>query len=196
MRVVIGLLPLMSMVAGAAPAVVQVIFGDSFLPAAPLLVVLTFGALAAVMVSVATTILTAAGKPGWTLALTGPLTPLALVGYLWSVPRFGALGAAFVAALVTTLSALATVAAVYRLWRIFPPLGTLGRSVVISVAAYAFASYWVSPTMMLFCKLPLIGLAIVLAFVILGEFTSREISLIRSLASGSKVSSRASHELR
>jgi O-antigen/teichoic acid export membrane protein len=181
LRVVVGLLPVVSMLAGAAPAIVQVIFGDAFLLAAPVFVVLTFGALAAVMISIATTILTAAGKLGWTFALTGPLAPLALAGYVWAVPRFGALGAAVVVTLVTILGALAALVVVHRLWRIHPPAGTLWRSLVISSGAYALASCWASPTAMLFCQLPLIGLAIVVAFVTLGEFTSGELSVLRSL---------------
>ncbi|MBI3058601.1 MAG: oligosaccharide flippase family protein, partial [Deltaproteobacteria bacterium] len=78
MRVVIGLLPFAGMTAGAALEIVALIFGPIFLPAAPLLAFLIFGALALVMISVATTILTAAGKPGWTFALAGPLVPLAI----------------------------------------------------------------------------------------------------------------------
>jgi O-antigen/teichoic acid export membrane protein len=181
LRAVMGLLPIASMMAGAAPALVQVIFGSSFLSAAPLFVILTFGALAAVMISVATTILTAAGKLGWTFALTGPLAPLALIGYVWAVPQFGTLGVACVATFVTTVGALATVGAVYRLWRILPPSGTVWRSVVISCGAYALASSWVGPDVMLFWKLPLLGFTIVLVFVILGELTFREMTLVRSL---------------
>lgn len=37
MRLVIGLLPFTAMVAGAAPDIVHLIFGPTFLPAAPLL---------------------------------------------------------------------------------------------------------------------------------------------------------------
>ena len=58
MRVVIGLLPLAGMMAGAAPEIVGLIFGPQYLPAAPLLAQLIFGAVALAMISVATAILT------------------------------------------------------------------------------------------------------------------------------------------
>jgi O-antigen/teichoic acid export membrane protein len=51
---------------------------------------LIFGAVALVMISVAMAIATAAGKPRWTLILTGPLVLLAVIGHLLLIPRFGA----------------------------------------------------------------------------------------------------------
>ncbi len=44
MRVVIGLLPISGMAAGAAPGIVALVVGRQFLPAAPLFAVLVFGA--------------------------------------------------------------------------------------------------------------------------------------------------------
>jgi len=181
MRVVIGLLPLAGMTAGAAPEIVEFIFGPSYLPAAPLLSLLVFGAAASAMISVTTAILTAAGKPGWTFALTGPLLPLAAAGHLWLIPRLGAVGAALVTTTIAGLGALAAVLAVYRLWRILPPAITLLRSALVCTLAYALASFWPAPGLMLLLKLPVICLAILLAFLLLGEFSAGEIALARSM---------------
>lgn len=181
MRLVVVLLPFAGMTAGAAPEIVSAIFGPTFLPAAPLLAVLMFGALALVMISVTTAILTAAGKPGWTFAITGPMVPLAVIGHLLLVPQLGAIGAALVTALFAGLGALAAMAAVYYLWQVFPPLGTVGRSVMVCGAALGLAAFWSAPGALLLVKLPVIAVFIGLAFLVLGEFSAREIALARSI---------------
>jgi O-antigen/teichoic acid export membrane protein len=181
MRVVIGLLPFAGMTAGAAPEIVALIFGPIFLPAAPLLAFLIFGALAMVMISVAAAILTAAGKPGWTFALTGPLVPLAITGHLLLIPRWGAIGASLVTTLFAGLGALATVSAVYRIWRILPPAATLFRSVLVCGFAYVLAALWPAPGLLLLLKLLVIGLVIPLAYLLLGEFSACEIALARAM---------------
>jgi O-antigen/teichoic acid export membrane protein len=116
MRAVAWLLPSPGMSAEAAPEIVSLFFGPAFSPTAPLLAVLVFGALALVMISVATAILTTAGKSGLTFTLTGPLVPLGLAGHLLQIPRLGALGASLVTTLFASLGAPAAVLAVYRLW--------------------------------------------------------------------------------
>ncbi len=181
MRVAIGLFPLAGMTAGAAPEIVGLIFGPLFLPAAPLLAYLIFGAVAMVMISVTTAILTAAGKPGWTFALTGPLVPLAIAGHIALIPRSGALGAALVTTLFAGLGALAAVVAVYRIWQILPPEGTLWRSTILCGLAYALAALWPTPGLLLLLKLPAIGLSILLAYLLLGEFSPGEIALGRAM---------------
>jgi O-antigen/teichoic acid export membrane protein len=183
MRTVIGLLPFAGLAAGAAPEIIGLIFGPTFLPAAPLLALLIFGALALVMISITTAILAAAGKPGWTFALTGPLVPLAIAGHLIMIPWLGALGASLVTTLLASAGASAAVLAVYRLWQIFPSAGTLCRSVLLCGLAYALAALWPAPGFLLLLKLPAVGLLIVFAFVLLGEFSASEIALARAMLS-------------
>jgi O-antigen/teichoic acid export membrane protein len=181
MRVVVGLLPFAALTAGAAPEIVDLILGSSFSAAAPLLAVLIFGALALLMISVTTAILTAAGRPGWTFALTGPLVPLAIIGHLLLIPRFGAIGASAVTALGAGLGALASVLAVHRLWRVLPPIATLLRSGLVAVLAYAVARLWPAPGLLFLVKLPAIVILIVLAFLLLGELNAREMGVARAL---------------
>ena len=195
MRLIIGLLPFAGLAAGAASEVVSAIFGPDFLPAAPLLAVLIFGALALVMIAVTTAILTAAGKPGWTFVLTGPLLPLALAGHLVMIPRLGMIGASLVTTLLAGLGAVATVLAVHRCWRIFPPWETLMRSLLISGGAYVLAVLWPAPGMLLVFKLPVIGLLISLSFLLLGEFSAAEIALARSLVHWRVAAERTSGEV-
>jgi O-antigen/teichoic acid export membrane protein len=181
MRVVIALMPLAAMIAGAAREITLLAFGAEFLPAAPLIGPLVVGALALTMMYVATSILTAAGKPRWTFAFVGPLVPLALVGHLLLIPRLGALGAALVTALFASLSALAEVVAIYRVWRILPPPATVWRSTLLSGVAYALAALWPTPGLLLFIKLPVIVGVTLFAFALLGEFSSSEMAAVRSI---------------
>lgn len=181
MRLVLCLLPFAGMTAGAATEIVGTIFGASFLAGAPFLSLLIFGALGIVMISANTAILTSAGKPGWTIALAGPLLLLAMVGYLFLIPRWGAVGAALVATLLAGLGALASMLAVYRVWKILPPAATLGRSVLICGLAYVLANLWPVSGLLLLLKLSIVGLFIALMFSALGEFSASERTLAWTL---------------
>lgn len=181
MRLVICLLPFAGMTAGAAPEIVCVIFGQAFLPAATLLTLLIFGGIAIVMISVATAILTAAGRPKWTFILTGPMVPTAVIGHLILIPRLGAIGASLVTTLLACVGAFTAVIAVYRLWKILPSIGTLLRSILVCGLAYTVATIWPLAGLLLFLKLSVIGIAIFVLFYLLGEFSSSEIALVRSV---------------
>jgi len=183
MRGVIGLLPFVCVIVGAAREIVTFLFGSSFLPVAPLLSVLIFGALARSVVIITTTMMTAAGKPAWTAAVSVPLVPLAIAGHLWSIPRWGALGASFVTAALSVLAALAGLLVVYRLWSLLPRVATVLRALVLCVPAYSMAAVWSVPGALLFVKLPAIGLLVLLGFLVLGEFSGSEVALARSLLS-------------
>ena len=153
------------------------------------------GAVAFVMISVLMTIVTAARPPRLTLMLSAPLVPLALAGYWVMIPRFGGLGAAFVTALCSWLGAVTIVLVVYRLWSIFPPMGTLWRSVVISVLAYAVAVMWPTTGLLLLIKLAFIGVVIPLAYWVMREFSVEEIAQARSFLRGKTVPAEQPHEM-
>jgi len=181
MRSVVALLPFVGMVAGAADEIVSLIFGTKFASAAPLLTVLLFAGLATMMIGVTDTILIAAGKPRWTLALTGPLLPAAIVGHFIMIPRFGALGAAGVTASVACFGAIAGVLAVRHVWQILPPITTSLRSVLLSGLAFSLAVVWPTAGFLVLLKLPIIGIFILSGYLLLGEFRTQEIDLLRSL---------------
>lgn len=135
---------------------------------------LVFGAQAVLLVSVTTTILTAAGGPGLTSVLTVPVPVLAAGGNLWLIPRFGPLGASIITSACAILLAAATVVAVYRVWEILPPLHTAWRSVAICVPAYAAAATWATPGWLVLVKLLAIALLAGTAYAALGEFRKAE----------------------
>jgi O-antigen/teichoic acid export membrane protein len=180
MRLIVGLLPFAGLTAGMAHEIVDFIFGPPFLQAAPLLALLIFGAAAMLMISVATAILTAAGKPKWPIALTLPFLPLAAGGHLLLIPRFGAVGAAAVTSVLAMSAALILVMAVHRLWKVVPPLTTVARSLLLCGLAFVLSSFWPAAGAMLFLKFSALAILILGLFALLGEFTAGEIALARS----------------
>jgi O-antigen/teichoic acid export membrane protein len=169
LRWIVALAPFAAMSAAAATEIVRLILGETFLGAARPLALLVFAALALVLVSAGTAILTAAGKATWTFYLTGPMVPVAAAGHLLLIPRFGIGGAALVTLITAALAALASVLAVHRLWRVLPPLPTVLRSVAISGGAYAVTAGWPAAGVMVVVKLVVVSVSIGLAFVLLGE---------------------------
>ena len=195
MRMVLGLLPIAAMVSGAASEIVTLFFGQAFEPAAPIFALLIWGAVAFVMISVSMTIVTAARPPRLTLILSVPLVLLAMAGYWVMIPPFGALGAAFITAFCSWLGAVTCVLVVNRLWSIVPPMATLWRSVVISVLAYLLSVMWPTTGLLLFVKLAFIGLVILLAYLVLREFSNDEIAQARLFLSRKTVPAEQPHEM-
>jgi O-antigen/teichoic acid export membrane protein len=179
MRAPFVILPFAALAAGAAPEIVRLVFGRAFLAAAPLLAPLLLAATALVTMSVTTAVLTALGRPGWTFALAGPLVPLALVGHLLVIPRWGSVGAATVTAAAAALGAVASTLAVHRVWSVLPPARTVVRGLVVSVLAYVLAAAWPASGAMLVVKLGALSALVVVALLALGEFSANDLAAAR-----------------
>ncbi|MBW2170457.1 MAG: oligosaccharide flippase family protein, partial [Deltaproteobacteria bacterium] len=120
MRLVIWLLPFAAMTAGAATEIVDLVFGKEFVSAGPILAYLIFAAVGFIGITMARAIILAIGRPGWTFLVTGPMFPIAVIGYLILIPWMGGVGAAIVTTCATCLAAVASFLAVYKLWGILP----------------------------------------------------------------------------
>lgn len=181
LRLVLLLLPFAAITAGAAPALIEWLYGSLFSPTAPILAVLMFGSIAQVMISIATVILIAADKPNWTCALTLPMLPLALLGHFLVIPKLSAIGAAWVTAIVAGFAAVAAVLAVYRVWRVLPPYQTLIRSLFVCGLIYGVTTAVCSQaTLWLLVQLPAVALLVPVLFLLVGEFSLTEIAMIRA----------------
>jgi len=191
LRFLICLAPLAGLVAGAAPQLVQLMYGADYMPTAPMLAWLIFGAVALTVVGVSATLLTAAGRPGWTLPLTAPLLPVAAVAHWWLIPRHGAVAAAAVTGVAAIVGAAACLAAVAHVWRIGLPLRTAGRSGLIAVAAYILGGLSPAQGLVLLIKMALVCSAIIIAFVLLGELSAAELRQVRAIASWDRLRRRA-----
>lgn len=180
MRAVLLLLPLMAIIAGAAPDLMTLIFGPEFLPASALLRLLTFAALALLMIAVTTSIMTAAGKTAWTLHVSWPLLAGALAGHCLLIPLAGTIGAALITTVIAIIGALVSIGLVRRLWRITLPAGTLWRSFVVSAMVYAAVAEFPLTGVALALKLAGAGLFVIVALLLTGEFSAAEISGARA----------------
>ncbi len=181
MRMILWLLPIAAMVAGAGTEIVTLFFGQAFQPAAPQFALLILGAVAFVMISISMTIVTTATPPQMTFWLSAPLILLAIGGNWMIIPRFGGVGAAFVTAVTSWMGAATCVWVVHRLWAIIPPMGTFIRSVLVGMLAYALASLWPTSGAWVLVKMSAISGIIVLTYFILREFSAYELVQTLSL---------------
>ncbi len=182
LRLTVLLLPFAALAAGCSTEAVTLLFGADFAAVGPIFSVLVFGAGGLVMISVATASLTAAGRPGLTFALTGPMVPLAIAGHLLVIPKWGPIGAACVTTAGTLLGALATVLAVRQIWGVLPPLSSSLRSLVLSALVFYAAAAIPTEGVLVVGKLLLITSLIPFAYLLLREFSSTELGQLRELA--------------
>jgi O-antigen/teichoic acid export membrane protein len=181
MRSIVWLLPFGAIVAGAATEIVNFVFGKEFLSAGPILALLIFAAIGFIGIGVTRAILVALGKPGWTFALTGPMVPLALVGYIILIPLLGGVGAAIVTTSTTCLATIMSFLAVYRIWGVLPSASTFVKSAFCSGLAFILAIVWPASGPVVIVKLVTVALIIFASFLLLGDFTADEMALIRTL---------------
>ncbi len=181
MRITMFFLPVAAIIAGASPEIVQVVFGSEFVSAGPLLALLIIGAVSNVMLMVSITIMTAAGLPARTVLFTAPLVLLALVGHLIVIPRLGQQGAALVTVMVSALGASVALMSVYGLWKVWPPVGTLVRSLAVGFVVGAASWAWPTPGLLVFAKLMLLGIFSLFGYWLIGEFRHGELAAVRSM---------------
>jgi O-antigen/teichoic acid export membrane protein len=181
MRLVLCLLPFAGLVAGSAPEIVSLFYGSAFLPAAPVVSLLIFAALAITLISIGTTALTAASRPGWTFALTGPLVPLALGAHMVLVPRFGPAGAAAATTALAWLGAGATTLAVHLRCHVSPSPTTAFRTALTAVIAYALSWAWHTSGAWVILELTAMAVIVSLWLFLLGELTGQDLAFARSL---------------
>jgi O-antigen/teichoic acid export membrane protein len=181
LRLTLWLIPFAALGAGAAPGLIAFVFGEAYLPAAPLLVWVSFSIVALTITSLTATMLAAVGRPGAAFMYNVPLLALAVVGYLVWVPRAGAIGAAVVTAVSAWGVALAMMVAVYRSCQVGPGRGTVARTVVTGAIAYALVKVWHAPGAWVIPQLlALCGVVLLLLFV-LGELTVADLRFVVSL---------------
>lgn len=180
-RVVLLLIPFLAIISGSSQEVVRLIFGPDYSGSAPLLSVLLFGSAATVFISVNYAVFTASGRPGLPLILAGPIVPASALAYFLVIPRYGMIGASSVYTIFGWTGALATLAAVYYIWKIHPSARTVLKSLLISVAAYYTGELWKTSGIFVILKLSVVSAAIILSYFVMRELTIGE---LRSFISG------------
>jgi hypothetical protein len=103
------------------------------------------------------------------------------VGHFLLIPHLGAIGAASVTTALSVLGALVAITSVYYVFGVFPPVGTLGRSLPLCGLAYVAAMMLPTPGFWVIPKMLAIIIMIPLGFGLFGEFSPKEIAIFRSL---------------
>lgn len=170
LRLVVLILPLAVILAASAREIVELLFGPQYLLSARVFQWLIFAGLGSVAVSASIAILTAAGRPGWTLGVAIPLPGVAVVAQAWAIPRYGPVGAAIVTTLCAAAGALIGFAVVYRMWQIAPPAMSLLRSVLIAAAGAVAATAWPAAGLFVILKLATLCAAALWLLAVSGEF--------------------------
>lgn len=131
LRLFFPVFPFLLVASYSAPDWVPLILGKQYQEAVTPLTALLFSAALMVLVSLCMTLLIAAGKTSWTLALIGVLIPPALLGYWLTIPHWGMLGAALVNVFIAFLAAVIASGMVFSIWKAAFPLGSLIKTLVV-----------------------------------------------------------------
>ncbi|MFK8183183.1 MAG: lipopolysaccharide biosynthesis protein [Phormidesmis sp.] len=174
LRTIVALLPFAALAAAASVPIVSVVYGQAFQPAGPVLAVLIFASMALLLISVITAILTAAGRPNLTFMLVAPLLPISAAGYVWLVPRYGAMGACWANTGAAVFGVVAALLCLYRVWQIAPPLTTAIRSAIAGAIVYVVGLHWITPDFSFLLKLVALSLLIPVLLLCLGELSATE----------------------
>lgn len=181
LRVTIALVPLAAIVAAAAPEIVRIIFGRSFVAAGPLFSLLFASAVALAITAVSMAIVTAADRPRLVSVLGVVVLVVAFGGHLLFIPRFGAIGAARVTLVSGALGSLVGLAMVHRLW------GVHAYSTLLRATAVAVPAYWLTSLVgtaggvILALKLLLLSIGSIAGVAALGELSAVEWLRIRAM---------------
>jgi hypothetical protein len=71
-----------------------------------------------------------------------PVAPLALVGHLLVIPRYGARGATAVTLIVAAIGAVLALAAVNHAWGVRPSWSTVARAAAVTALTVLVGSRW------------------------------------------------------
>lgn len=168
------MVPLILLVAGAAPGLIALLFGPAYAAAAPLFAILLVGAVGTLLIALAGGVLVAAGHLRWTVVLTAPLLLVAGSAHLVLIPRMGAVGAAVVTAGTAIAGALCACATARHLVGTRIPLATLLRGILLgSAAGWAVSTLDVAGYAVL-AVLAALTVILAAAMCVAGELRARE----------------------
>jgi len=181
MRASILLWPLAVLIGGSSQPLVVLIFGESFIDAAPLVRVLVGGAFVMLLTTICLTLLIAFGKPRLLVLVTGPMVVLALVGHLFAIPRWGALGAAGVTCALSLVTAIVAAWLAVKECGVGFPAASLWRSLLAAGGMLGCVGLWPATGLWVLPQLVLGSLLLMALYWVLGEFSDDEISAGRNL---------------
>ncbi len=141
LRAGVWLIPPTAAVTVAAPALVVLCFDVDYAAAGPLLQVLLWGGLARLIIAVGGAMLAGVGRSTWAWWAVAPAVPVAFVGYVLLIPRFGPMGAAWSTTIAGAVGVAVTLGFLYRRLGLTPPWSTLAA--MTPVALLSIGAAWV-----------------------------------------------------
>jgi O-antigen/teichoic acid export membrane protein len=181
LRLALCLLPFAALASATAPGIVTLAYGDSYLPASPLLAVMSFAAVGYAVMSIGTRTLIASDRPGLVLVVTLALAALALPAYLILTPRFGPIGTAAARTAVTGLGAIVLLGFLGRNFGVRLSQATVWRTGLTTAIAYAASSLWQTSGLLVILELTVLSSGIVACLFLLGVLTERDLQFALSL---------------
>jgi O-antigen/teichoic acid export membrane protein len=180
LRAIVLLVPFAAIVAGGAGPIVRVVFGEGFAGAIPLVGFLVFAAMGLLLLGVASAILTAWDHAWDAVIVAAPVVVLGLAGYALAIPPLGARGAALVTTCIALVGALGSLVALRTRLRFTVPVATVIRGAVVSALGFGAASALDGAVADLVALggLLLLGAAVPLCFLAMGELSRDELALL------------------
>lgn len=180
-RMILFLLPFTGVAVSCAHGIITLIYGPSFAPAATFFAILAAAATLWAWISLSTSLLVAAGRLRWLLALHGPLLPLLIFSGQLAVRRMGGVGGAWATLVVGALGAVAAVSLVQACYGTCVRPRTLANVLVATLAAIVLGSLWDATGWLVLLKLGALAAADFGLLVLLREFAAGDVWFIRTL---------------
>jgi O-antigen/teichoic acid export membrane protein/SAM-dependent methyltransferase len=180
LRVIVWMLPIAGIAAGAAHEIVTFVYGRDFGAAAPLAPYMAFAGVALAGLSIAGAILAAYDRSGVAIVATLPVLPAAVAGYFFAVPIWGGVGAAAVTMLATSLGLVATLVVMYRLLAVTTSLSTFARAAVVTALCWIAAASWATPGPLVMVKSAILAVLVVVVMLLAGDMSPGEMNLLRA----------------
>ncbi len=168
--------PLAAILGGSAHEVVRLVYGPRFDAAADLAAPFLVAAMGLAVISMVSIMLTAAGYAREATRSAWPLLPVAIIGFIVVMPRYGAFGGAVVTSIAALAGAVTSLMALHRLWRVPMPRNACWRSLAVSAATWAAAALWPVVGWWWVLKAGVLAVGALAGLWALGEFSRAEVA--------------------
>lgn len=175
------LLPITALLSATAPQVLGILYGSSYVSAAPILALLMLSATFLALFVMLSSIIDGIGKPALAMGITLFFILLMSLLNFYFIPLYGLRGAAF-SSLITAIFAFAIAAAyVYFKFKVLVRLRSALNIAVASVVTYLLASVWGFVGWYVMVTYLICGVVYISVLSILGEITREDIFRARKL---------------
>lgn len=181
LRAFFWFLPPAVLLASCSREVVLFVYGSPYSFAAPLFPVLLFAGMGLLVIHTGNAIFAAWARPELSIRVSWPLVPAAVLGILMWYQKLGPMGIALAVLMAAAVGAAITWSVLFTMWRLFPPISTMLKSLVCAGLVFAASRSWPVSGWMIVVKLCTVALLGVGILWVLGEYTASERQFLRGL---------------